>query len=180
MPRVLRRSVIRRNGECSVQGMVVPSRKLGAPEGDFLVERPESLNFYFSLGETCLHFLIGLLEMHNMVGSYQAVRTVPSSVNLGHRPRSKRETLLLFWLETGKTSFSLAYPSRSSSRRRCSASMRCLRVASFLVLARCSARETPIIGSSSSEMERPRLRRLEELVGEGVGLYLIEPRLAKL
>ena len=97
-----------------------------------------------------------------------------------NKPRSKRETLLLFWLETGKTSFSLAYPSRSSSRRRCSASIRCLRVASFLVLARCSARETPIIGSSSSEIERPRLRRLEVLVGEGVGLYLTEPRLAKL
>jgi hypothetical protein len=48
------------------------------------------------------------------------------------------------------------------------------------VLAKCSAKETPIIESSSSEMERVRLRRPEELVGEGVGLYLSEFRWTRL
>lgn len=173
-------SVVWRSREWSLVHIVV-SRQLGTVEGYFLVESAESLNFYLSLSETCLHLLIRLLKVHDVVSSYRVeVRTLATRAYLKHKPRSKRETLLLFWLETGKTSFSLAYPSRSSSRRRCSASMRCLRVASFLVLARCSARETPIIGSSSSEMERPRLRRLEVLVGEGVGLYLTEPRLAKL
>ena len=179
MPRVLGVSVVWGGGEWSLVQVVVPG--LGSTEGDFLVESAESLHLHLCLGETLLHLQVRLLEVHDVVGSYkERVRIVGARANSKHKPRSKRETLLLFWLETGRTSFSLAYPSRSSSRRRCSASMRCLRVASFLVLARCSARETPIIGSSSSEIERPRLRRLEVLVGEGVGLYLTEPRLAKL
>jgi hypothetical protein len=49
---------------------VVP-RCLGSAKGYFLVECAESLNFHLSLGETCLHLLIRLLQVHDVVGSYR-------------------------------------------------------------------------------------------------------------
>ena len=149
---MLRRSVVWGSGKCSFQA-VVP-RQLGTAKRYFLVESTESLNFRLSLSKASLHLHIRLFKVHDMGSSYEEeVSTASARAGLESEPRSRRETLLLFWLETGKTSFSLAYPSRSSSLRRCSASIRCLLVASFLVLARCSARETLIIGSSSSEIE---------------------------
>jgi len=45
--------------------------RLGAAEGDFLVESAESLHFHLCLGETLLHLLIRLLEVHDMIGSYE-------------------------------------------------------------------------------------------------------------
>lgn len=107
-----------------------------------------------------------------MAGGYEGIKIVTTWADAKYEPRSKMETLVLFRLEGGKASFSLAYPSLSSSLRRCSASIRRLRAVSFLMLARCSAWETSIVGSSS-ELEELRLRRREVLGREGVGLYLM-------
>ena len=49
-----------------VQGVV--RGQLGT-KGDFLVESAESLDFHLDLGETCLHLVIRLLEMHDVVSS---------------------------------------------------------------------------------------------------------------
>lgn len=85
--------------------------------------------------------------------------------------RSKRETLLLFWFDTGNTSFNLAYPSLSSSRRRCSASILCLRVASLRECARFWPNVAPMPSSSSESLrDLPRRGLPDELVGDGVGL----------
>ena len=69
-------------------------------------------------------------------------------------PRSIKLTLLLLVAEIGRTSLSLAYPSLSSSRLRCSASILCLRV--FSLREKMGAK----LGSSS-------------LVGEGISLPCI-------
>jgi hypothetical protein len=79
--------------------------------------------------------------------------------------------LLDFAFDTGRTSLSLAYPSRSSSRRFCSASMRCLRVASLRWLAIWWSPWPPMPSSSSSDMDAPRWRRRSDPDdGDGVGL----------
>lgn len=38
-------------------------------KGDFLVESAESLDFHLNLGETCLHLVIRLFEVHDVVSS---------------------------------------------------------------------------------------------------------------
>jgi len=67
MPRVLGGPVLWSGREWSLVQRVVPG--LGATEGDFLVESAESLHFHLCLGETLLHLLIRLLEVHDMIGS---------------------------------------------------------------------------------------------------------------
>src|ERR1700742_4870824 len=110
MPRELGGAVVRGSGERPLIQRVVRGR-LGPAEGYFLVESAESLHFHLCLGETLLHLLIRLLKRNDMIGSYEEeIRIVATWADTGDKPRSKRETLLLFWLETGKTSFSLAYP----------------------------------------------------------------------
>ena len=44
---------------------------LGATEGDFLVKSAESLYLHLRLGETLLHLQIRLLEVHDVVSSYE-------------------------------------------------------------------------------------------------------------
>jgi len=67
-------------------------------------------------------------------------------------PRSRMDTLLAFWLEAGRVSLRRAYPSLSSSRLRCSDSMRCLRTVSRRESREASvaAMEPPGLNSSSS------------------------------
>lgn len=45
-----------------------------------------------------------------MIGCYRKKVTKRLGMKgaVAHQPRSRRETLLLFWLETGRTSFSFA------------------------------------------------------------------------
>ena len=96
MPRELGGSVIRGSGEGSLVQRVVRGR-LGTTEGYFFVESAESLHFCLRLGETCLHLHVRLLELHDMIGSYKkGVKIVATRTDLKYRPRSKRETLLLF------------------------------------------------------------------------------------
>lgn len=73
---VLGRPVVWGSREWSLVHIVVPWQ-LARTERDFLVESAESLDFHLSLGETCLHLLIRLLEVHDVVSGYEeVVRTV--------------------------------------------------------------------------------------------------------